>query len=239
MGVVTNCCTKQTIIQSASISVYSLSEEDIIKNNGNELPTILDKDHAIKFITSKDYYSFLIKNFPKHIIAKKICLKLKNNDIITLINNLFEWIQKEEFDKIDNNTKNNIIIIKENAKISLNYILKELKTIQLNETIEIFIIQALSSISLIIQCILFLVNNKNDNINEFKINIWENKNIIDEAKKYGFQASYFLLLIKKKYNNNSNNDINDKNKITNERKDEVNLFYKISIDYANNIINSQ
>ena len=236
MGVVTNCCTKQTIIQSASISVYSLSEENTI---GNELPTILDKEHAIKFITSKDYYSFLIKNIPKHIIAKKICLKLKNNDIITLINNLFEWIQKEEFENIDKNTHNSIILIKENSKISLNYILKELKTIQLNDKIEIYIIQALSSISLIVQCILFLVNNKKDNMNEFKINVWGKKNIIDEAKKYGFQASYFLLLIKKKYSNNSNNNLNYNNKITNERKDEVNLFYKISLDYANNIINSQ
>ena len=108
-----------------------------------------------------------------------------------------------------------------------------MKNIQFKEKIEIYILQALTSISLIAQCLLFLSNNNKD-ISEYKINIWGKKNIVEEAKKYGFQASYFLCLLKKKYQNN----INDENKITNEKKEEYNSFYQISIDFINCLINS-
>ena len=235
MGVITNCCTSQSTIQS-SISIYSLSDDDIFKNIENEIPTILDVNHAFKFITSKDYYSLLIKKIPKHIISKKICFKLTNNDIISLINNLFEWIKKEELES-DEIAKKSINLIKENAKISLNYILKEIKTIQFNDKIEVSILQSLTCVSLITQCLLFLANKQNKEILEYKYNLWENKNIIEEAKKYGFQAAYFLLLVKKKYTNNINNG-NDKNRITNEKKEEVSSYYKISLNYAFDIINS-
>ena len=66
MGVITNCCTKQTIIQSSSISVYSLTEENSSNNNEldqNEILVISDIDQALKFITSKDYYTLLISIF--------------------------------------------------------------------------------------------------------------------------------------------------------------------------------
>jgi hypothetical protein len=235
MGVITNCCTSQSTIQS-SISIYSLSDDDIFKNIENEIPTISDVNHAFKFITSKDYYSLLIKKIPKHIISKKICYKLTNNDIISLINNLFEWIKKEELE-IDEIAKKSINLIKENAKISLNYILKEIKTIQYNDKIEVSILQSLTCVSLITQCLLYLANKQNEEILEYKYNLWENKNIIEEAKKYGFQAAYFLLLVKKKYTNNINNG-NDKNRITNEKKEEVSSYYKISLNYAFDIINS-
>ena len=236
MGVITNCCSRQTIIQSSSISVYSLSEEDSSKNNElyqNEILVISDIDQALKFITSKDYYILLLKKRPKHKISKIICSKLGNNDIITLINNLFQWIKNEEFEDCDENSKRDINSIKGNIKISLNFILKELKTIKYKEKIEIYILQALTSISLIIQCLLYLSNNKKE-INEFKISIWGKKNIIDEAKKYGFQASYFLYLLKKKYQNN----LDDDNKITNEKKEEYNSFFKTTIDFVNDLINS-
>ena len=235
MGVITNCCTSQSTIQS-SISIYSLSDDDIFKNIENEIPTILDVNHAFKFITSKDYYSLLIKKIPKHIISKRICFKLTNNDIISLINNLFEWIKKEELES-DEIAKKSINLIKENAKISLNYILKEIKTIQFNEKIEVSILQSLTCVSLITQCLLYLANKQNEEILEYKYNLWENKNIIEEAKKYGFQAAYFLLLVKRKYTNNINNG-NDKNRITNEKKEEVSSYYKISLNYAFDIINS-
>lgn len=235
MGVITNCCTSQSTIQS-SISIYSLSDDDIFKNIENEIPTISDVNHAFKFITSKDYYSLLIKKIQKHIISKRICFKLTNNDIISLINNLFEWIKKEELES-DEIAKKSINLIKENAKISLNYILKEIKTIQFNEKIEVSILQSLTCVSLITQCLLYLANKQNEEILEYKYNLWENKNIIEEAKKYGFQAAYFLLLVKKKYTNNINNG-NDKNRITNEKKEEVSSYYKISLNYAFDIINS-
>lgn len=237
MGILTNCCSGQSIVQS-SISIYSFSERDIFKINEDEIPTIFDINHALKYITSKDFYSLLIRNIPKHIISQKICLKLSNNDIIILIKNLYDWIQQVDFDN-DEITKKNISIIKENTKISLKYILKEVTGLQFKDKIEIYILQSLSCISLIIQCILFLYNYKN---NEYKFNIWKNKNIIDEAKKYGFQAAYFLILIKDKYNKNSNNNLinsDEDNKITNETKEKVNSFYKISLDFASDIINCQ
>ena len=236
MGVITNCCTRQTIIQSSSISVYSLTEEDTSKNKElyqNEIITISDKDQALKFITSKDYYTLLLKKIPKHIISKNICSKLNNDDIMTLINNLFQWIKNEEFENYDENSKKDINSIKENIKISLNYILKELQNIKYNEKLEIYILQSLTSLSLIVQCLLFLSNN-NKEINEYKINIWGKKNIAEEAQKYGFHASYFLCLLKKKYQNN----LIDENKITNNIKEEYNSFYKITIDFVNCLINS-
>ena len=242
MGVITNCCTRQSIIQSSSISVYSLTEEDAPKNNDqykNELINVSDAEHAFNFITSKDYYSLLLKKIPKHIISKKICLKLNNADIISLINKLFEWIRKEEFNDIDENSKKTIDLIKENTKISLNYLLTEIQNIKYNEKLEIYILQGLTSISLIVQCLLFLANNKNTDMNEFKLNIWENKNIVEEAKKYGFHAAYFIYLIKNKYNgkNNELNELNE-NKITIEKKEQINNFYKASIDFMNDLINT-
>ena len=236
MGAIANCCTRQTIIQISSMSVYSLTEEDTSKNKElyqNEIITISDKDHAFKFITSKDYYTLLLKKIPKHIISKSICSKLNNIEIITLINNLFQWINNEEFLNCDECSKRDIDSIKENIKISLNYILKELKNIKFKEKIEIDILQALTSISLIVQCLLYLSNNRQE-IKEFKINIWGKKNIVDEAKKYGFQASYFLCLLKKKYQNN----LNIENRITNEKKEEYNSFYTITLDFVNFLINS-
>ena len=242
MGVITNCCTRQSIIQSSSISVYSLTEEDAPKNNDqykNELINVSDAEHAFKFITSKDYYSLLLKKIPKHIISKTICFKLNNADIISLINKLFKWIRKEEFNDVDENSKKTINLIKENTKISLNYLLTEIQNIKYNEKLEIYILQGLTSISLIVQCLLFLANNKKTDMNEFKLNIWENKNIVEEAKKYGFQASYFIYLIKNKYNgkNNELNELNE-NKITIEKKEQINNFYKASINFMNDLINT-
>ena len=240
MGILTNCCSGQSSVQS-SISIYSFSERDIFKINENEIPTIFDINHALKYITSKDYYSLLFRNIPKHIISQKICLKLNNNDIIILIKNLYDWIQKVDFDN-DEITKKSISIIKENTQISLKYILKEVGCIKFKEKIEIYILQSLSCISLIIQCILFLYNYKNNENHEYKFNIWKNKNIIEEAKKYGFQAAYFLILIKNKYNEGSNNNLinsNEDNKITRDTKEKINSFYKISLDFASNIISCQ
>lgn len=243
MGVITNCCTSKSIIQSSSISVYSLSGIDSTQNNDiykDIIPTISDLDQACKFITSKEYYPLLQKKIPKHIISKKICLKLNNKDIMKLINNLYQWILHEEFEKCDESTEKNITLIKDNTKTSLNYVLKELTNTQLdNQKIDIFILQSLTNISIIVQCILFLVNNKSSDNNEFNYNIWENKNIVNEAKVNAFQVAYFLLLTKKKYDKNKkSNDINNENKITNEKKEEINDFYKISIEFAYDIINS-
>ena len=239
MGALVNCCSKQSVIYSSSISIYSVNENEMSKTNNSYndiIAPISDINQALKFITSKEYYNLLIQNIPKHIISKKICQKLNNNDIMTIINNLLDWIKNENLDNCDETTKKNINLIKENTLHGLRFILKELKDIKFNEKLDIFILQAFTSTSLIIQCILYLKNKNNQNDNSFKISIWGNQNIVNEAKKYVFQAAYFLLMIKKKYGNNENNT--SENKITNEIKEEINNFYKICVDFANDIIKS-
>jgi hypothetical protein len=238
MGVIVSCCTGNSEIQNSSISVYTLSGIEPINNNDlykDEIPNITDLNQAYTFITSKDYYPLLCKKIPKHIISKKICLKLNNTDIMTLINNLFEWIRKEEFYDCDDTAKKNINFIKENTKMSLNYILKELKDNKFNnDKINIFMLQSLTHMSIIVQCILFLVNNKNKESNIYNSCIWDNKNIIHEAKINAFQAAYFLLLTK----NKNNKDTNLENKITNEKKEEIKDYYKVSLNFAYDLINS-
>jgi hypothetical protein len=239
MGALVNCCSKQSVIYSSSISIYSVNENEPSKDNdsyNNIIAPISDINQALKFITSKEYYLLLIENIPKHIISKKICQKLNNNDIMTIINNLYDWIKNENLDNCDETTKQSINLIKENTLHGLRFILKELKDIKFNGKLDIFILQAFTTISLIAQCILYLKNKNNQNDNSFKISIWENQNIVNEAKKYVFQAAYFLLLIKKKYGNKENNTY--ENKITNDIKQQINNFYKLSIDFSNDIINS-
>ena len=241
MGVINICCTKDLIIQSSSISIYSQTEEETLENNDKYKDiissSINDINQALKFITSDEYYPLLLKKIPKHIISKKICQNLNNNDIITLLNNLVDWIQNENAYNCDQNSKKDINLIKENTKNGLKYILKELKDKKLNnQKIDAYILQALTSISLIVQCILYIIN-KNKGTKEFNISIWGAGNIVDEAKKYVFQAAYFLLLTKKKYNN-ENKNINNENKITNDKKDEINNYYRISIQFTKDIIDS-
>ena len=239
MGSLVNCCSKQSVIYSSSISIYSVNENEPSKVNdsyNNIIAPISDINQALKFITSKEYYLLLLEQIPKHIISKKICQKLNNHDIMKIINNLYDWIKNENLDNCDETTKQSINLIKENTLNGLRFILKELKDTKFNEKLDIFILQAFTSTSLIAQCILYLKNKNDQNDNSFKIPIWENQNIVNEAKKYVFQAAYFLLLIKKKYGNKENNTY--ENKITNEIKEQFNNFYNISIDFSNGIINS-
>ena len=240
MGAIANCCSRQSIIQSSSISIYSMNENEQLNTNdiNKELiPTILDVNHALNFTTSKDYYTLLLKNIPKHIISKKICNKLNNSEIITLINKLLDWIISENIDDCDESSKQKINLIKENSKSGLKYILKELKDVKFSEKLDIYILQALTSTSLISQIVLFLKSQNNPNDSEnFRICIWDQKNIVNVAKNFIFHASYFLLLTKKKYSKKT--DDNSENKITNEIKDQINKYCKISIDFTNNIIKS-
>ena len=239
MGALVNCCSKQSVIYSSSLSIYSLNENESSKGNDSYndiIAPISDINQAFKFITSKEYYLLLMKKIPKHIISKKICQKLNNNDIMAIINNLYDWIKNENMDNSDNTIKQRINLIKENTLHGLIFILKELKDIKFNGKLDIFFLQAFTSTSLIAQSILYLKNKNNQNDNSFNISIWENQNIVNEAKIYAFQTAFFLLMIKKKYGNKENNTY--ENKITNEIKQQINNFYKISIDFSNDIINS-
>jgi len=244
MGAITNCCSRQSVIQSSSLSIYSMNENENEQLNSNDIykeliPTILDVNHALNFTTSKEYYTLLLKNIPKHIITKKICNKLNNSEIITLINKLLDWIISENIDGCDESSKQSINLIKENAKNGLKYILKELKDLKFGEKLDIYILQALTSTSLISQTVLFLKSQNNpDDSEDYRICIWGKENIVNVAKNCIFQAAYFLLLTKKKYSNKTDDNSKDENKITNELKDQINKYYKISIDFTNDLINS-
>ena len=98
--------------------------------------------------------------------------------------------------------------------------------------------RALSNMCLIIQSLLFLKNNDSgDKINEvYKVNIWKNKDIVKETKKYGYQGAFFILVYKnRKLCINSNET--DKIKIKMELKQEINKYYKLSVDFYNDLIN--
>ena len=188
MGAIANCCSRQSIIQSSSISIYSMSESEQLNTNDlykDLIPTILDVNHALNFTTSKEYYTLLLKNIPKHIISKKICNKLNNSEIITLINKLLDWIISENIDDCDESSKQKINLIKENSKSGLKYILKELKDVKFGESLDIYILQALTSTSLISQIVLFLKSQNNPSNSEdfrFKTHVQEHMDITDKMK---------------------------------------------------------
>ena len=242
MGAIANCCTRQSVIQSSSVSIYSMNENDQLNSNDlykDLIPTILDVNHALHFITSKEYYTLLLKNIPKHKISKKICNKLNNSEIITLISKLLDWIISENIDDCDESSKQKINLIRENSKSGLKYILKELKDVKFGGTLEIYILQALTSTSLISQIVLFLKSQNNPSDSEnFRICVWDKDNIVHVAKNCIFQAAFFLLLTKRKYSNKTDNNLKIENKITNELKDQINKYCKISIDFTNYIIKS-
>jgi hypothetical protein len=219
-----------------------MSESEQLNTNDlykDLIPTILDVNHALNFTTSKEYYTLLLKNIPKHKISKKICNKLNNSEIITLIYKLLDWIISENIDDCDESSKQKINLIKENSKSGLKYILKELKDVKFSEKLDIYILQALTSTSLISQIVLFLKSQNNPSDSEnYRICIWDKENIVNVAKNCIFQATYFLLLIKKKYSNKTGNNSKNENKITDELKDQINKYCKISIDFTNYIIKS-
>ena len=99
-----------------------------------------------------------------------------------------------------------------------------------------FITRALSNICIIVQILLYLKQNEKNEI--YKINIWKNKDIIKESKKNGFQGAFYLLMYKKRKDDiNFNLNGNNKEKIKNEIKKEINDYYKLSIDFCNYLIN--
>jgi len=243
MGVITNCCNNQVINSKSTISIYSFSESNFINDNNiylDIIPNNLSFNSSLNFITSENYYILLTKNISKDTITKKICQKFNNSEIFGLINNLFQWIQKENIDNYEQFTKQKVNIIKTYVKLSLKNIFEDFKDFKFNMAIEIYLLQVLTSISSIVQCILFLKNNSNEKADAYKINVWIKKNILEEVKKYSLQSAYFLLLIKKKYSSKEKNVNNEKKgkKSTNEQKEEISHYYKLSIDFTDNLINS-
>ena len=229
MGVITKCCTRDLIVNNSQISLYTNSDIDVKEELIKELPSNLDQNGIFQFIISEKYYSLLSKNNSKNSIAQQITKDMNITNIILLMNELLKYIKN--FDLNDNN-KTNIIIIKNNAKCSFGFLIKEIKTKKSEEKNNYFIIRALSNICIIVQSLLYLKNNESNDV--YKINIWKKKDIIKEAKKNGFQGAFYLLMYNKRKNEKNLNE--NKEKIKKELKQEINDYYKISVDFFNYLI---
>ena len=229
MGVITRCCTRESIISNSQISLYSNSDTESKIQKIKEIPSDIDKNNAFHFIISDKFYELLTKKISKNSIIEQITKDMNINETITLMNELLKWINNFE----SNDNKQSINSIKTNAKCSLGFLLKEMKNNNYEEKNNYFITKSLSNMGLIAQSLLFLKNNESIRNDVYKINIWKNKDIVKETKKYGFQAAFFILLYKdRKININEG----EKEKIKEELLQEINQNYKLSVNFCDDLI---
>ena len=229
MGVITRCCTRESIISNSQISLYSNSDTESKIQKIKEIPSDIDKNNAFHFIISDKFYELLTKKISKNSIIEQITKDMNINETITLMNELLKWINIFE----SNDNKQSINSIKTNAKCSLGFLLKEMKNNNYEEKNNYFITKSLSNMGLIAQSLLFLKNNESIKNDVYKINIWKNKDIVKETKKYGFQAAFFILLYKdRKININEG----EKDKIKEELLQEINQNYKLSVNFCDDLI---
>ena len=229
MGVITRFCTRESIISNSQISLYSNSDTESKIQKIKEIPSDIDKNNAFHFIISDKFYELLTKKISKNSIMEQITKDMNINETITLMNELLKWINNFE----SNDNKQSINSIKTNAKCSLGFLLKEMKNNNYEEKNNYFITKSLSNMGLIAQSLLFLKNNESIKNDVYKINIWKNKDIIKETKKYGFQAAFFILLYKdRKININEG----EKDKIKEELLQEINQNYKLSVNFCDDLI---
>ena len=231
MGVITKCCTRESIISNSQISLYSNSDIDSKEELLKEMPPNLDQNGIFQFLISEKYYSLLSQKYLKNAIVEQITKDMSITNIILIIDEILKYIINFEE---ENNL--NIITIKHNTKCSYAFLIKEIKMEKSEEKNNFFITRALSNICIIVQSLLYLKQNEKNEI--YKINIWKNKDIIKESKKNGFQGAFYLLMYKKRKDDiNFNLNGNNKEKIKNEIKKEINDYYKLSIDFCNYLIN--
>ena len=229
MGVITRCCTRESIISNSQISLYSNSDTESKIQKIKEIPSDIDKNNAFHFIISDKFYELLTKKISKNSIIEQITKDMNINETITLMNELLKWINNFE----SNDNKQSINAIKTNVKCSLGFLLKEMKNNNYEEKNNYFITKSLSNMGLIAQSLLFLKNNESIRNDVYKINIWKNKDIVKETKKYGFQAAFFILLYKdRKININEG----EKEKIKEELLQEINQNYKLSVNFCDDLI---
>ena len=229
MGVITRCCTRESIISNSQISLYSNSDTESKIQKIKEIPSDIDKNNAFHFIISDKFYELLTKKISKNSIMEQITKDMNIKETITLMNELLKWINNFE----SNDNKQSINTIKTNAKCSLGFLLKEMKNNNYEEKNNYFITKSLSNMGLIAQSLLFLKNNESIRNDVYKINIWKNKDIVKETKKYGFQAAFFILLYKdRKININEG----EKEKIKEELLQEINQNYKLSVNFCDDLI---
>ena len=233
MGVITKCCTRESIISNSQISLYTNSDIDVKEDLIKEIPSNLDEKGIYQFIISEKYYSLLSQQFLKNAIVEQITKNLSISNIILLMDDLLKYIINFDYDNNQSNIRS-INTIKNNAKCSFGFLIKEMKTKKIEEKNNYFITRALSNICIVVQSLLYLKNNENNEV--YKINIWKNRDIVKESKKNGFQGAFYILVYNKRKNEINSNEGN-KEKIKNELKKEINEYYKLSIDYCNYLIN--
>ena len=230
MGVITRCCTRESIISNSQISLYSNSDSENKIQTANELSSSFDKNSAFQFITSDKFYALLTKNISKNSIVKQLSKNMTISEIISLMAELLKYIENFEPNE-DNKIKINNIKI--NAKCSFVYSLKEMQKQIYEEKNNYFITKSLVNLCLIVQSLLLLKNEDSFRDDIYKINIWKNKDIVKETRKYGFQGAFFILLYKnKKISLNEGN----KDKIKNDLLQEINQYYKLSANFYNDLI---
>ena len=230
MGVITRCCTRESIISNSQISLYSNSDSENKIQTANELSSSFDKNSAFQFITSDKLYALLTKNISKNSIVKQLSKDMTISEIISLMTELLKYIENFEPNE-DNKIKINNIKI--NAKCSFVYSLKEMQKQIYEEKNNYFITKSLVNLCLIVQSLLLLKNEDSFRDDIYKINIWKNKDIVKETRKYGFQGAFFILLYKnRKINLNEGN----KDKIKNDLLQEINQYYKLSTNFCNDLI---
>ena len=233
MGVITKCCTRESIISNSQISLYTNSDIDVKEDLIKEIPSNLDEKGIYQFIISEKYYSLLSQQFLKNAIVEQITKNLSISNIILLMDDLLKYIINFDYDNNQSNIRS-INTIKNNAKCSFGFLIKEMKTKKIEEKNNYFITRALSNICIVVQSLLYLKNNENNEV--YKINIWKNRDIVKESKKNGFQGAFYILVYNKRKNEINSNE-GDKEKNKNELKKEINEYYKLSIDYCNYLIN--
>ena len=189
MGVITRCCTRESIISNSQISLYSNSDSENKIQTANELSSSFDKNSAFQFITSDKLYALLTKNISKNSIVKQLSKDMTISEIISLMTELLKYIENFEPNE-DNKIKTNNIKI--NAKCSFVYSLKEMQKQIYEEKNNYFITKSLVNLCLIVQSLLLLKNEDSFRDDIYKINIWKNKDIVKETRKYGFQGAFFI-----------------------------------------------
>ena len=146
------------------------------------------------------------------------------------MNQLLQYIKDFESKNINEASINNI---KLNSKLSFGFSLKEMQKQNYEEKNNYFITKAFGNLCLIVQSLLLLKNEDNINQDVYKINIWKNKDIVKETRKYGFQGAFFILLYK---NRKINLNEGDKFTLKNELLREINQYYKLSVNFCNDLI---
>ena len=196
MGIINkNCCYKMNnnlhneIIVAEDASGNQITGIVILK----EIQPINDISNCFDFIISGEFYLLLFKISSPQSIIEKLVYKLKNVDILILIDNSVRWI------KIQHSVENKII---KETKINLEYgtkrILFEINSLSEKKNIlqKDLEIKCLSDLSLIIQYIKY-INFHNKDIN-YENNFWKGISIEKEIKYLTYKISYNLMNIKKK-----------------------------------------